>query len=319
MARSAPALVDLAITDDGQGLRIEWSVRDGARLGPVWGVMVRAAGEAADGVTVTNDHAEAAQAPGVSFYAARTGPLAGARLVDVRLWTLDGGFDVVSSGVPVVSDPEFGTQADAPAIPRAASRSFPVSSAQPSDVPANDRVKITVGTNGLYLVSSAEIGAALAVPVAEVQDWIAATNLAVSCMGTAVAWHPATANTGIVFYGEAYRDVYTERNVYWVRRGAGVAMPVIATTAPAGPVEQGTFWEIVRFERDLAVWATFPGENPMDPWFWGTANSTSGTNLAVRTPGAVATGEATFRLWSRSRYSDVPGTRRSSAARVRRR
>ena len=39
MARSAPALVDLAITDDGQGLRIEWSVRDGARLGPVWGVM----------------------------------------------------------------------------------------------------------------------------------------------------------------------------------------------------------------------------------------------------------------------------------------
>jgi hypothetical protein len=298
MATAAPELVDLVVAGTDSGLQMDWVVRDGEALDPFWCVQVRPTGAGtAFAVAVTNVVAEVQQVSGLSFYGAHVAMRDVPDSVDVRLWTGDAVFAVDVNGVLV-------RQPEAAAMPpdfdaRLAKAEITDSGVVRLAGSSNDRVKITVATNALYVVTSAKIATALGVANGDVQGWIAATNLALTCMGAPVPWHPATGNTGVVFYGEAYRDVYTERNVYWLAQGAGLRMGDVTATVPTGPVERGTFWETRRFEVDADLRDTLPAENPMDPWYWARVR----TNLMIQTPGAVSTGTATFRLWTRSRVS----------------
>lgn len=119
---------------------------------------------------------------------------------------------------------------------------------------SGNRVRIGLKHEGLYRLTAAQIATVLTgYSEAQVAQAIAQTNFALSCAGTSVAWRAESGGGALLFFGQAYRDLYTDRNVYWLEPGSGLAMGTIHRTT---------------------------GEVAGDPWFWETARAES--NLYFR-------------------------------------
>ncbi len=46
-----------------------------------------------------------------------------------------------------------------------------------------------------------------------------------------MAWRAEESGAALLFFGQAYRNIYTDRNVYWLEPGSGLAMAVFDTFA----------------------------------------------------------------------------------------
>ena len=145
--------------------------------------------------------------------------------------------------------------------PRAAARAV-VTGAEGS------RLRIVVTNDGLYRVTAAEIAAALAdLNEAQAAQAIAQNQLALSCGGESVAWRGEAGGAALVFFGRAYRDLYTDRNVYWLESGSGLQMAV-ANRAAGAPAAEGWFWETARAAKDLYFMPYLPGAAADDFFVW---------------------------------------------------
>ena len=160
--------------------------------------------------------------------------------------------------VPAVKQPK----------PRAAARAV-VTGAEGS------RLRIVVTNDGLYRVTAAEIAAALAdMNEAQAAQAIAQNRLALSCGGESVAWRGEAGGAALVFFGQAYRDLYTDRNVYWLEAGSGLQMAV-ADRATAATAAEAWFWETARAEKDLYFMPYLPGAATDDFFVWAGQQVTS--------------------------------------------
>ena len=137
------------------------------------------------------------------------------------------------------------------------------------------RVRIGVTNDGLYRLSAASIAAVLqGYDEAQVAEAILQTNLALSCGGAAVAWRAEAGGAALLFFGQAYRDTYTDRNVYWLEPGTGLAMGS-TNRATAAVADDPWFWETVRAERDLYFMPYAPGGTADDYFVWSGQQLTS--------------------------------------------
>ncbi len=82
----------------------------------------------------------------------------------------------------------------------------------------------------------------------------------------------------LLFFGEAYEDLYTNQNVYWLTLGAGTQMETLNETHP-NPTMATQFATTVHLEENTFYWNTMPDGEGEDHWFWGERISPNSTGL----------------------------------------
>ncbi len=156
--------------------------------------------------------------------------------------------------------------------------------------------KIAVTEDGLYYLSASEIASVLGASANEVQNWIKNANLRLANQGRTVAYLSSGANAGIYFYGEAIDSIYTDENVYWLKKGTGSRMPVIRGKGPSPVNSDQTFTENIHVEEDHWAAPAFFDDPEVDYWLWDyvvSGNKTLGSErFILRTDGASSTGAA---------------------------
>ena len=140
------------------------------------------------------------------------------------------------------------------------------SSASSSTPPPARRAKVSVTSGGLQRVRIADVAAGLGIGANEAAAQLGAGRIRLNRGGQDVAWQPAGDGDGLVFYGEAVHNAFTDVNVYWLELGAGQLVSAVAGP-PAGSPAAGSFADTLHLETDAipAVAAPTPVD---DYWIW---------------------------------------------------
>ncbi|MGI5869519.1 MAG: C25 family cysteine peptidase [Kiritimatiellia bacterium] len=288
------SVVAVFATREEAGIRLDWFVDGGWEANPSWVAEVRRVdGDSGRVWKVAGEETSFGREPDRTHYTAWLPADVQVDALDVRLWA-EGLQDRPEVGweTPVVEPPVVDPPKRMPRALPATVRSEPA-----------ERVRLVVAETGRYVVSAAAIASHLAPGTEQaVRNWIATTNLALFCMDEPVAWHPVGDNDGIAFIGHAYRDVYTDRNVYWIDQAPGLAMAEATVSPITNAPVRGDFWHEERIEPDRELRETLPFERPFDNWYWDFVDFPGKTTLLLpfETPDAVHGADpATLRIWSR--------------------
>jgi hypothetical protein len=177
------------------------------------------------------------------------------------------------------------------------------------------RAKVSVTSGGLQRVRIADLAGALGLAADEAAAQLRAGRLRLSRGGQDVSWQAAGDGGGLVFYGEAVHNAYTDVSVYWLELGKGQLVAAVAGP-PTGSPAAGSFVDTLRLEVDAipAVAAPVPVD---DFWIWKSfvpgfpgfdratfpaavpAPAAGGATLAVHLYGFAATQRA--ELWLNGR------------------
>ncbi|HOU22338.1 MAG TPA: hypothetical protein PKX16_08970, partial [Kiritimatiellia bacterium] len=137
------------------------------------------------------------------------------------------------------------------------------------------RMRIMIAEDGLYRLTAAQIAQMLAgFTEDQARQAIAQAQLALSCGGESVAWRGEPGGAGLFFFGQAYRDTYADRNVYFLEPGTGLAMGS-ANRATAAVAHDPWFWETARAEQNLFFRPHVPGSADDDYFIWAGKQLTS--------------------------------------------
>ena len=137
------------------------------------------------------------------------------------------------------------------------------------------RIRLAVTNDGIHRVTAAQIAAVLSGhSEAQVVQAIEQTQLALSTGGEPVAWRAEPGGGALLFFGQARRDTYDSRGLYWIEPGAGLSM-ALENRATADVAADPWFWETVRMEQDLNFAPYLPGGVEDDYWVWAGQQVTS--------------------------------------------
>lgn len=102
------------------------------------------------------------------------------------------------------------------------------------------------------------------------------TNLRLTNRGKSIA--TLVSDDALLFFGEAYEDLYTTENVYWLTVGAGIEMGTVNESHPTASVA-AHFSNTVHLEENTLYWNTMPSGEGEDHWFWGERISPNASGL----------------------------------------
>ena len=141
-------------------------------------------------------------------------------------------------------------------------------------------LRIRLSASGLYQLTYADLVAA-GFPIETIEP----VTLQLTNRGMPVATWPIgledrqfNAGDALLFFGEAYEDVYTEQNVYWLTVGSGMTMGNSAETHE-NAIPATHFTKTTHFEEDSYYWNTMPNGEGEDHWFWGGRISYNSSGL----------------------------------------
>ena len=155
-----------------------------------------------------------------------------------------------------------------PASPELAGTESPVWKHAKASTPPGPRVRLAVTNDGIHRVTAAQIAAALeGYNESQVAQAIAQTQLAMSTDGEPVAWRAEPGGGALLFFGQARRDTYDRRGIYWIKPGPGLSM-ASENRATAQVAADPWFWETIRVEQNLHFMPYLPGGAEDDYWVW---------------------------------------------------
>ena len=160
---------------------------------------------------------------------------------------------------------------------------------------SEDRVRITVKGRGLFYVNSTQIANSLGVSQSQAEALILGQQLNLMNLGKNIAWLADSNGAGIFFYNDQFETIYTDRNIFWLERGSGLAMEAINSSRTGNARIDQSFMETIHFEENhFAATALF--SNPADDiWLWDyVEGGGSIKSFPVIVPGATASGLATL-------------------------
>ena len=140
-------------------------------------------------------------------------------------------------------------------------------SSSPAAGPTSAAVKIAVGEDGLYFVSSAELATVTGLPVERIEIALANGRMKLENRGQPVSWQRAGDGSGLYFYGEGIDSLYTAENVYRLGVGDRQRAGVDAGGSPA-PVAGQWFRDQIAIEEDLFAATLVTTDPDSDFWFW---------------------------------------------------
>lgn len=177
-------------------------------------------------------------------------------------------------------------------------------------------VRILVERDGVYVVSTDQIAAALGVTSQEAQTWINKGKIRLQQGGKPVAWRADPSGERLYFYGQAVQGVdsiYTRDNVYWLDNKRGLEMSVLAGTGPTPAASTQPFQSSIHVEENRYAFPYLVTDPDADFWYWnyvlaGDANQ-GAPQFTVLTPGAVAAGTAMLRAYLQGGTESITGSR----------
>ncbi len=135
-----------------------------------------------------------------------------------------------------------------------------------SQSPLSRRAKVSVTSGGLGRVRLADLAGALGLGTNEAAGLISAGRLRLTHAGQEVAWQAAGDGDGLVFYGEALHNAFTDVNVYWLEVSKGQLVATVAGATSGSPAA-GSFVDTLHLETDAVPAVTAPV--PVDDyWIW---------------------------------------------------
>jgi subtilisin family serine protease len=170
-------------------------------------------------------------------------------------------------------------------------------SAVPAAAAVKDRAKITVKGRGLFYVTAAQIARSLGLTQATVEQLIRGRNLSLTSMGKYISWLADRDGAGLFFYNEGIETVYSNRNIYYLERGSGLAMEEEGS-GNAGPADPGqTFKDTLHFEENRIALLLASMAPAGDLWFWDyIVAGAAAKSFAIEAPGSMASGLATLNV-----------------------
>ncbi len=132
-----------------------------------------------------------------------------------------------------------------------------------------NKLKIAVQESGLHYISATEIADALKIRLNWAKRLIRANAISLENKGVKTAYMPAHGNDGIYFYGEAVDSIYTDKNIYWLKkRRRGLRM-----TASEGDVlfpadSNVVYSETIHLEEDIYPVLQINADPQSDYWRW---------------------------------------------------
>lgn len=132
-------------------------------------------------------------------------------------------------------------------------------------------VKVLIDEAGIYKITYEDL-LALGIDLSGVTG----ENIALENQGQEIALYCSTSGplkTGdyILFYGQAFKSLYSKTNVYWLYKkdGQGKRMQQRIGTPGSGEAQQAWFQTTHHFEKDLLYWSNIPPyAEGVDHWFW---------------------------------------------------
>ena len=241
----------------------------------------------------------------VTLHLVQTNPVSGElriyRQIDVRItWGHDG--DVQTASAPIAS-PVYEailknslinySSLDRPAAPAFSNKESGVT--QTVEASASSPVlKIGVEKDGMYRITYNDLQAAGLNP-----DNIDPRKLWLRNRGEVIPMFIPGADDGvfdtgdtIIFYGASNKDVYTTKNIYWLKEETtnGTRMAV-QNGAPDGSLPVATEYPQLRhFEEDDIYWQTMPNGEGQDHFFWHDRISPDTSSLPVQRTYTVTLG-----------------------------
>jgi|WetSurMetagenome_2_1015567.scaffolds.fasta_scaffold00663_8 hypothetical protein len=173
---------------------------------------------------------------------------------------------------------------------------------------AGSSVRIAVTEDGVYSISAATIGSLLGITTTETARLIKDKSLTLSNNGATVAYMSDTANSRILFYGQAITSNYTNENIYWLTKGKGSVMS--ATGSGAAPsTAPGYFSFTKHFEQNLIAGTSLVSNPDDDYWYWDyilAGDSDTGTKtFDLQINGRSTEGSAALKIKLQGSYEDV--------------
>src|SRR5690606_29814633 len=103
--------------------------------------------------------------------------------------------------------------------------------------------------------------------------------------------------SGLFFYNEGKETQYSDRNVYYIERGSGLAMDAVSG-GNAGPTPDGqSYPETLTFKESHYFLPSSESGKLADDWMWEVvAAGTPAKTFALDVPGVAGTGQATLRV-----------------------
>jgi hypothetical protein len=158
------------------------------------------------------------------------------------------------------------------AAPPASERERAVAAAAGKGAPAQS-LAIRVHDTGIYAVPADQIAAALGLNPHAIQGFIASRQLRLTNAGAEIAWLPASAwaaaASGVVFYGQAPRSIYTAENVYHLSASPGTSMST-RYLAAGPPVPGESFSATSHVEQETFAATVLATDPDSDYWYWAS-------------------------------------------------
>lgn len=153
-------------------------------------------------------------------------------------------------------------------------------------------VKMLVTEPGIHYVDAAQIGPYLGLPEKRVKTLMRRNRLAIYNRGQRVATHFSKVRGGLYFYGEAAESVYTDSNVYWLRRGDALPMKRGGARYPRSVSTLQHHVATVHSEGNQYTLAHLFDDPDADYWMWdflfpGFGFDSKSFNIAIADPTSV--------------------------------
>jgi len=158
--------------------------------------------------------------------------------------------------------------------------------------------KMAVRDKGLYFVGASELASVLNVPEQKVKRLIPNNRLALTNRGKQVAYVPAGDGSGIYFYGQGIESIYTDENIYWLKKGKGLLVEQVAGKGPSPSSGIETFIEMIHVEEDQWALTALYDDPKADYWLWDFVIAGNGaTTFSFQANGGSGSGSAVLKVY----------------------
>lgn len=143
---------------------------------------------------------------------------------------------------------------------------FVASRAEGSTLP---EIKLTTSQPGIYRVTAAALAPALGLSSNAVSSLIAQGGFTLLHQGQSLGWLAGPNATELFFHAEAYRNLYTDYDVYWLE--AGTNRPPVPVNGGAPAAQTNTYYlASTNIERDLLCEYNLGTHPDSNYWYWTT-------------------------------------------------
>ena len=161
----------------------------------------------------------------------------------------------------------------------------------------SERARVTVKGRGLFYVTAGQIGRSLGLSEAAAASLISGYNLKLTTLGKDIAWLADSNGAGLFFYNQGQETVYSDKNIYFLEPGSGLAMQTLGRLKPGPAGEDQTYGETLKFAENHYFLPSLETNRLADDWFWHHVSAgAGGKTFVLDIPGASARGRATLKI-----------------------